>query len=227
MNALTPSRIDKRATIERFLGHCRIRKYPAKSVIVHQGDPSEDLYYIVRGSVSVLLEDKKGNEIVLAYLNAGEFFGEIGLFEEQVNRSALVRARLETEIAQIGYNKLKSLSSIFPDLIFIIAGQLAARLRRTSRKVSDLAFLDVSGRVARALLDLCREPDAMTHPDGMQIRVTRQELGRIVGCSREMVGRVMKSLEAQQLISARGKTVVVFGVRNWPQSRPPVAWETA
>ncbi|MGH8579165.1 MAG: cAMP-activated global transcriptional regulator CRP [Gammaproteobacteria bacterium] len=227
MNALTQSKIDKRAIIERFLGHCRIRKYPAKSVIVHQGDPSEDLYYIVRGSVSVLLEDKKGNEIVLAYLNAGEFFGEIGLFEEQVNRSALVRARLETEIAQIGYNKLKSLSSIFPDLIFIIAGQLATRLRRTSRKVSDLAFLDVSGRVARALLDLCREPDAMTHPDGMQIRVTRQELGRIVGCSREMVGRVMKSLEAQQLISARGKTVVVFGVRNWPQSRPPVAWETA
>ncbi|MGH8608920.1 MAG: helix-turn-helix domain-containing protein, partial [Gammaproteobacteria bacterium] len=99
--------------------------------------------------------------------------------------------------------------------------------RRTSRKVSDLAFLDVSGRVARALLDLCREPDAMPHPDGMQIRVARQELGRIVGCSREMVGRVMKSLEAQQLISARGKTVVVFGVRNWPQSRPPVAWETA
>ncbi|MGH8658305.1 MAG: cAMP-activated global transcriptional regulator CRP [Gammaproteobacteria bacterium] len=227
MNALTQSKIDKRAVTERFLGHCRIRKYPAKSVIVHQGDPSEDLYYIVRGSVSVLLEDKKGNEIVLAYLNAGEFFGEIGLFEEQVNRSALVRARLETEIAQIGYNKLKSLSSIFPDLIFIIAGQLATRLRRTSRKVSDLAFLDVSGRVARALLDLCREPDAMTHPDGMQIRVTRQELGRIVGCSREMVGRVMKSLEAQHLISARGKTVVIFGVRNWPQSRPPVAWETA
>jgi len=227
LNVSTESKIDNRAIIERFLGHCRIRKYPAKGVIVHQGDPSEDLYYIVRGSVSVLLEDKKGNEIVLAYLNAGEFFGEIGLFEEQVSRSALVRARLETEIAQIGYNKLKSLSSNFPDLIFIIAGQLAARLRRTSRKVSDLAFLDVSGRVARALLDLCREPDAMTHPDGMQIRVTRQELARIVGCSREMVGRVMKSLEAQHLISARGKTVVVFGVRNWPQARPPVAWETA
>jgi CRP/FNR family transcriptional regulator, cyclic AMP receptor protein len=227
LNALTQTKIDKRAIIERFLGYCRIRKYPAKGVIVRQGDPSEDLYYIVRGSVSVLLEDKKGNEIVLAYLNAGEFFGEIGLFEEQVNRSALVRARLETEIAQIGYSKLKSLSSIFPDLIFIIAGQLATRLRRTSRKVSDLAFLDVSGRVARALLDLCREPDAMTHPDGMQIRITRQELGRIVGCSREMVGRVMKSLEAQHLISARGKTIVVFGVRNWPQSRPPSAWETA
>ena len=94
-----------------------------------------------------------------------------------------------------------------------IAGQLATRLRRTNRKVGDLAFMDVSGRVARAILDLCKEPDAMTHPEGMQIRITRQELGRIVGCSREMVGRVLKALEEQHLLTARGKTIVVFGVR--------------
>lgn len=54
---------------------------------------------------------------------------------------------------------------------------------------------------------------AMTHPDGMQLRVTRQEIGRIVGCSREMVGRVLKSLEEQGLITASGKTIVVFGTR--------------
>ncbi len=53
----------------------------------------------------------------------------------------------------------------------------------------------------------------MTHPDGMQIRVTRQEIGRIVGCSREMVGRVLKILEEQELIHAKGKTIVVFGTR--------------
>ncbi len=82
-----------------------------------------------------------------------------------------------------------------------------------NRKIGDLAFMDVSGRVARSLLDLCKEPDAMTHPDGMQIRITRQELGRIVGCSREMVGRVLKTLEEQHLISVSGKTIVVFGVR--------------
>jgi len=67
--------------------------------------------------------------------------------------------------------------------------------------------------VALAILDLCKEPDAMTHPDGMQIRITRQELGRIVGCSREMVGRVLKALEEQHLLSVSGKTIVVFGVR--------------
>jgi CRP/FNR family cyclic AMP-dependent transcriptional regulator len=67
--------------------------------------------------------------------------------------------------------------------------------------------------VARCLLELCKQPDAMTHPDGMQIKVTRQEIGRIVGCSREMVGRVLKDLEERNLVNVKGKTMVVFGTR--------------
>jgi CRP/FNR family cyclic AMP-dependent transcriptional regulator len=53
----------------------------------------------------------------------------------------------------------------------------------------------------------------MTHPDGMQIKITRQEIGRIVGCSREMVGRVLKTLEDQGLVRVKGKTMVVYGTR--------------
>ena len=48
---------------------------------------------------------------------------------------------------------------------------------------------------------------------GSQIKITRQEIGRIVGCSREMAGRVLKVLEEQGLLTARGKTMVVYGVR--------------
>ena len=77
----------------------------------------------------------------------------------------------------------------------------------------DEAFLDVTGRIAGTLLELCKQPDAMTHPDGMQIRITRQEIGRIVGCSREMAGRVLKDLEERGLIYVKGKTIVVFGTR--------------
>ncbi len=200
-------------TISQFLEHCHTRSYNAKNVIIKEGDPSSHLYYILSGSVTVLIEDHKGREIVLTYLNPGDFFGEIGLFDEDHKRSAFVRAKSKCEIAQISYDRLKSLNSLFPDLLFAIATQLATRLRKTSRKVSDLAFTDVKGRVARTLLDLCKEPDAMTHPDGMQIKITRQELGRIVGCSREMVGRVLKSLEEDHLISVAGKTIVVFGTR--------------
>ena len=97
--------------------------------------------------------------------------------------------------------------------IYAMGAQLSQRLMQTSTKVGHLAFFDVTGRIARTLLDLCKEPDAMTHPDGMQIRITRQEIGRIVGCSREMAGRVLKNLEEQGLINVSGKTIVVFGTR--------------
>jgi len=200
-------------SISSFLEHCHRRRYPAKSVIIYAGDQPDVLYYIVAGSVTVLIEDEDGHEIVLAYLNPGDFFGEMGLFGEDSNRSAWVRTRTQCELAEISYARYRQLTVEDPAIVFALAGQMAARLRSTSRKVSDLAFLDVTGRVARTLLDLCKQPDAMTHPDGMQIKITRQEIGRIVGCSREMVGRVLKSLEEQGLISAKGKTMVVYGTR--------------
>jgi CRP/FNR family cyclic AMP-dependent transcriptional regulator len=200
-------------SIDSFLEHCHRRRYPSKSVIIYAGDAPDVLYYIIEGSVSVLIEEENGQEIVLAYLNKGDFFGEMGLFGENATRSAWVRTRTECELAEISYAKFRQVANEDPDILFALSSQMAARLRTTSRKVSDLAFLDVTGRVARTLLDLCKEPDAMTHPDGMQIRITRQEIGRIVGCSREMVGRVLKSLEEQGLITARGKTIVVFGTR--------------
>ena len=199
--------------IEKLLELSHCKTFAAKNMILRQGDPATELLYVVEGSVSVLLEDEKGHEIILAYLNEGEFFGELGLFEEENKRVAFVRGRTACEIAYISYDKVRKLSEHYPDLLFQISRQVAKRLKKTNHKVGNLAFMDVSGRVARTLLDLCKEPDAMTHPDGMQIKITRQELGRIVGCSREMVGRVLKGLEEQLLISVSGKTIVVLGVR--------------
>ncbi|MGR9091090.1 MAG: cAMP-activated global transcriptional regulator CRP [Gammaproteobacteria bacterium] len=199
-------------SIATFLTHCHRRHFPAKAAIIRQGDPAGELYYIISGSVTVLLEDDKGHDIVLAYLNPGDFFGEIGLFNADASRTALVRARAESEIAQIGYRKLRGLTELYPDLIIAMTSQIARRLCNTNRKLGDLAFMDVYGRVARTLLDLCEQPDSETHPDGMQVRVTRQELARLVGCSREMVGKVLKDMEEQKHIAVSGKNIVVLGV---------------
>jgi CRP/FNR family transcriptional regulator, cyclic AMP receptor protein len=200
--------------IRHFLEHCHRKHVPSKSIIVRQGEPSRDLFYVLSGSVTVRIEDEDGHELVLAYLNPGQFFGEIGLFGDDAQRTAVVRAKTPCEIAQISYERLKAAPSLFPDLIYIIAAQLAQRLRKMDQKIGDLAFLDVAGRVAHTLRDLCKEPGAMTHPDGMLVRVTRLELGDIVGASREMVGRVLNLLEEQGLISVDGKSVVVYGKRE-------------
>ena len=213
MNTIPHTVTQKELVIEKFLQHSHRKHYSNRTTIIHECDKPETLYYIIDGSVSVLIEEEDGREIVLAYLNKGDFFGEMGLFEQSLDRSAWVVARNNCEIAEINYEQFRQFASSYPDILFQVCGQMAERLRKTSRKVSDLVFLDVTGRVAHTLLELAKQPDAVTHPEGMQIRITRQEIARIVGCSREMVGRVLKELEMEGLITAHGKTMVVFGAR--------------
>jgi CRP/FNR family cyclic AMP-dependent transcriptional regulator len=201
--------------LEWFLSHCHIHKYPSKSTLIHAGEKAETLYYIVKGSVAVLIKDEEGKEMILSYLNQGDFMGELGLFEdtEEPIRSAWIRAKSPCEVAEISYKKFRQLIQVNPEILMRLSAQMANRLQITSQKVGDLAFLDVTGRIAQTLLNLAKQPDAMTHPDGMQIKITRQEIGQIVGCSRETVGRILKMLEEQNLISAHGKTIVVYGTR--------------
>ena len=204
--------------LEPFLSYCHTRRYEKRVDFIRAGDPAASLYYLVEGSVAALIEDEDRRELTLAYINKGEFIGEMGLFHSQTTRSVIVRTREPCRIAEISYQRLaqlleRELRDHAVGLLFAIGGQLSQRLRHTSRKVGDLAFVDVTGRIAGALLELCRQPDAMTHPDGMQIRITRQDLGRMVGCSREMAGRVLKTLEEQGHVSVSGKTIVVFGTR--------------
>ncbi len=187
-----PMLIPDREAMERFLGACHRRRYASKTAIIRPGDSANILYYVI------------------------EFIGEMGLFVETPRREVMVRTRTPCELAEIGYERMFNLfegplREECPKILFAIGSQLTNRLLHTSRKVSRLAFMDVTGRVAKTLLDLIEEPDAMTHPEGKQIRISRQEISRIVGCSREMVGRVLKQLEAQGMISVAGKTIVVLG----------------
>ncbi len=208
------------AAIQKFLQYCRHRTIPKKSVILRPGDPADKLCFLIRGTAAVILEDEDSgkNEIVLTYLNKGDFIGEIGLFYELDVRSATVRSKTECLVAEIRYDRLRELfrnelKDVQPHLLNAIGVQLSERLMSTSRKVGQLAFMDVYGRIARTLLDMCKQPDAMSHPEGTQIHISRQEIGRIVGCSREMAGRVLKAMEEEKLISASGMEIVIFHER--------------
>jgi len=206
------------AAIERFLAHCYRRRYPPRTEVFRPGDPAGTLYYVISGSTSIVTEEDDGRELTLGYFGAGEFVGEMGLFIESDRREVILRTRVPCELAEIGYDKLYqlfagTLAADAPKLLWAIGAQLSRRLLDTSRKAGRLAFLDVSDRIVRTLHDLTREPEAMTHPQGTQLRISRQELSRLVGCSREMAGRVLKKLEADGLLHAHGKTIVLYGTR--------------
>ncbi len=208
----------RQQALTSFLKLCHIKDYPAKNTLIHAGQINETLYYIVKGSVLVDAEDDDGKELILAYLNRGDFIGEMGVFNGKDPRIVNVKTRCECTVAEISHDRIrnvlkKELPEYAADILFMIGEQMAERLFITSRNFRDLAFMDTKGRIARTLLDLCKEPDAITHPDGMQLHISRQEISHIVGCSREVVGRVLRELEEKGLITAHGKTIVVFGTR--------------
>lgn len=199
--------------IQTFVAQAHKRSYPPKHTILHAGDMPTSLYLILEGSVSILLEDTDGREIVLAYLGPGDFFGEMCLFPEQKARTAIVRTRAQpTLVAEATYTAFRQFAAAHHEIMYEIAGQLAARLRDTSQRLGDLAFLDVAGRLAHILLDLSKKPDAQQHPRGRVVKISRQELARNAGCSREMAGRVLKKLEEDGLVISQGRNILVLDV---------------
>jgi CRP/FNR family cyclic AMP-dependent transcriptional regulator len=191
--------------IERFLAQCHRRRYPARTDVFRPGDPAGTLYFVISGSVAILTEEENDRELILGYFGPGQFVGEMGLFVESEAREVILRTRVPCELAEISYERVYQLfeGPLIQDaakLLYAIGAQLSRRLLDTSRKAGRLAFL-------------AREPEAMSHPQGTQLRVSRQELARLVGCSREMAGRVLKKLQADGKLHARGKTVVLYGTR--------------
>lgn len=208
MNYLVSKRIPN---AEAFLEHCERVSMKSRAIVFRQGEPSQELYLILDGSVSVIVDDIEDpeQEMVVSYLNPGEFFGEMGLFGEE-HRTANLVTRTPCEFGRISYEKFHTIPQQYPDVLYALTTQIGQRLKNTTRKLADLTFIDVYGRIHRSLIQLTSLPEVMIHPDGMQIRVTRQELGKLVGCSREMAGRVLKMLEGDGYITVAGKTIVVL-----------------
>ena len=132
-------------------------------------------------------------------------------FAVNESRSANVRTRERTELEEITYENLRTYAKLHPEILYTLGKKMTHRIRHTTKKVADLSFLDATGRSASALLELSQEPGAISHHDGMQIKITRKDLGKFSNCSREMVSRILKDMEGQGLIKVAGKTIVIYG----------------
>lgn len=206
MTAKTDAQLESLAAL---MEHCSKRIYTANAVVFKAGDQAESLYYIISGSLVTVGEDYSGREITLCYHNPDKFVGEMGLFDKRP-RNALVRANSGAELGEVSYSEFRSLSAQYPSLMLAVMAQITDQLRASCRKICDLVFLDVNSRIAHTLLDLCGEPAALNHPQGRQLRITRREIARYVGCSREVVGKALKDFQQRGLVNVSGKTIVIF-----------------
>jgi len=182
------------------------RKSASRSTtIMAGGDPTDSLYIVLSGRLKVMMSDAEGKEVILSILGPGEFFGEMGLIDDEP-RSATVMTIEACELLSIAKRDFKKCLAENFEMSQAVMRGLVKRLREADRKIGSLALLDVYGRVARLLLDMAE------NVDGEKVvtkRLPKQDIAKMIGASREMVSRVMKDLQTGGYIEMRGSSIVV------------------
>ena len=175
------------------------RRFKRGEALVEQGQKSNALFILLTGRARVMTSDSRGREVILATLGQGDYLGEMSIIDNEPH-SATVRAEVQTDVLMLGRAEFTRCLSENAAMSLVVMRGLVKRLRHADRKIESLALLDVYGRVAHALLE-----QAETNAQGQQIitgKVSRQDLAKTIGASREMVSRVMKDLETRGFIEA-------------------------
>jgi len=177
-------------------GVAMLRHVPRHTVVLHAGDHTDNIYFVLSGALKVQISDDEGREVILSMLGPGELFGEMGVLDDHP-RSATVLAVESSEVVVIGQADFKQCLAENPEVSLFIMRKLTKRLRLADRHIESLALLDVYGRVARLLLE------AAETVDGRQVvtrKLSKQDIAKMIGASREMVSRVMRDLMTEGLI---------------------------
>ena len=173
-----------------------LKQVPRSGVVMREGEHTSAIYFILNGTLKVIVSDTDGREVILTILGRGEMFGEMGVIDDSP-RSATVVATQPCDLVVVSKADFQQVLSENFDISLNIMRGLTKRLRLADRKIETLALHDVYGRVARLLLDLSEQSgdQRLIHR-----RITKQDIAKMIGASREMVSRVMKDLQQQGLI---------------------------
>ena len=194
------------AQAELISGAVIKRRFKRGELIVEQGKKTNALFILLNGRARVVTADSRGREVILATLQPGDHIGEMSLIDNEPH-SATVRAEVQTDVLMLGRIEFARCLPENTSMAYAVMRGLVQRLRHADRKIESLALMDVYGRVARALLEFAVE----TEPGEMLIRekISRQDIAKMVGASREMVSRVMKDLEERGFIQTQDNGSIV------------------
>jgi len=186
------------------------RSYDKDQVIILAEEEGDAMFIIAQGQVKVSIVSEDGREVILSLLGEGAVFGELALLDGKP-RSANVVATQDTELYMVRRADFLQLIYKVPQIAVGLLAELAARLRKTDRKIEGLALLDVTSRISETLLQLANEQGTQTE-QGLTIetRPTHQQLASMSGTTRETVSRVLKRLEGQGYISSEGRSITIL-----------------
>ncbi len=186
------------------------KRFRAREVVLRKGDPALQIYVILRGRLKTMTAGGEGRQAAFSIMGPGEVFGEVAVLDGEP-RSATITALEPCELLIIQRNDFFHFLERSPQAAIKLLEVLARRLRRLSERVEDTAFLEVSGRLAKELLRLA-ERYGQRVGDGVHIelKLSQQELGDLVGATRESVNKQLRAWVSDGLIEqTAGKLVIV------------------
>lgn len=194
-------------SLEDIARYAGMRRVARGVTVVQAGEASDSVYFVLNGSMKVLVSDEDGREVIFTIIGQGAVFGEMGIFDASP-RSASVVSAVPSDLVVFSQADFLSIMKNHFDVSLRIMGSMAQRLREADRKIESLALMDVYGRVARLLLDMAEIVDGNCL---IKKKISKQDIAKMIGASREMVSRVMKDLIARGLVreTAQGQLLLL------------------
>jgi CRP-like cAMP-binding protein len=185
--------------LEELRGRTKVQRLAKGDLLFSQGDPSQELFVVAEGRVAIATRSSDGRESMVAVLEGGALFGELGLFDDEP-RSADARALTDSEVVALAYEDVRTVLQTRPEFLWVIVRLLAKRLRATDEALADAVFLDVPARTAKRLLELAGSADEF------QLPMTQEDLAGLVGASRERVNKALAMFTRLGWVEVTGRS---------------------
>lgn len=184
----------------------RTMKFHKNTILMNEGETGESLYLINKGKVKIFVSDEEGDEITLFIEGPGSYIGEISLLDGSP-RTASAMTLESCEVISISKASFVELISDNPDIAFSIISGLTKKMRRATESIRSLALRNVYQRLVLKLLELAEDEDDYKI---ITTRYTNLELAKMIGASREMVGKVLAELVRGGYIEQRDNQLVLL-----------------
>jgi CRP/FNR family transcriptional regulator, cyclic AMP receptor protein len=170
---------------------CQLVKFRRAERIFTESQPGACLYVVMSGRVKIFGSSSQGRAKTFAYLEPGDFFGEMSLIDDEV-RSASAAALEDSVLIMLKSEDYRKLMLMRPAIALEVLKTLSSRLRRANKEIEALSFNNVLGRIAQILLDLADRYGKKTD-EGIRIEMelSHKELAEMAGTAREVISRVI------------------------------------
>ena len=191
------------------------KKFKNGNLIFLEESEGKNLFFVVEGSVKVTRLSKDGREVILAMLNAGDFFGEMSLLDGEA-RSANVIALEKTEVLSLNRDDFLVVLHDYPKIAIQLLKEMTSRLRKSDRQIVSLSLSDAEKRIALCIVRFADEQGVIKNGQVTIPKIPiQQDIANMAGTSRETVSRAMSLLTEEKYIERNGKELKILNYKSF------------